>query len=140
MAARTGALIFLTAQRFISKITLTTGTQSVDAKSPIGVLSLGQHRPKLPDGSYNFGPDAGTPMTLSVEGPDAAAAFETMADLFTCGERVVQCRGDACLSTAILLSVNPGWVEYGCSNGHSWAVNRKTGKPSATFFLPFGRK
>ena len=136
VGARTSALIFLTARRFVSKITLTCDGLTVDAKSSIGVMILGgpNPNPKLPDGSWNLGPFAGTRFQLAVEGPDMPAAFAEMADLFTCGERVVQCRNSDCISSAILVSFNPRSIEYACSRFHWWAVNRKTG---LSFAPPF---
>ena len=136
VGARTAALIFITARRFTSKITLTCDGLRVDAKSALGVMLLGgpNPHPKLPDGSWNLGPFAGTRFQLSVEGPDRTAAFAAMADLFTCGERVVQCRNSDCLSSAILLGVSPRTIEYACSRGHWWYVDRKTGLSPAPPF------
>ena len=131
IGARTAALIFITAQRFSSTISLTSGGITVDAKNSLGMLLLGPHRPKLPDGSYNFGPDAGTRFTLAVEGPDANVAFAEMAELFTCGERLVQCRNTDCISNAILTSYDKSSIHYSCSKFHMWSVDRVSGAVTA---------
>lgn len=127
VGARTNLLIFKTAERFASSITLTGGGQTVNAKNILEMMLLGENRPKLPDGSSNFGPDAGTRFRLTVEGPDADAAFAALSDLFTCGERVVQCRNSDCISSAILVDLSPTGIMYSCSNAHLWIVDRGTG-------------
>ena len=131
LGARALILIYMTARRFTSAITLTLDGKTVDAKDHFALMCMGPHRPKLPDGTYNFGPDAGTPFRLAVEGPDASAAFAAMSDLFTCGERVVSCRNSDCLSTAILIDFDPYHIIYACSGPHMWVVNRTTGKTPA---------
>lgn len=124
VGARTAFLIAHTARRFRSKIQLTHESLRIDAKNIIGVCLLGPVRDKLPDGSYNFGPDAGASIRLTIEGPDADAAMNELADLFTCGERVIQCRNSDCISSAILTGYDRYRIFYSCSNFHMWAVRR----------------
>ena len=127
IGVRTDILIADTARRFSSKITLTRGGLTANAKCIVSVMLIGEARPKLPDGSHNFGPDAGERLRLTVEGPDMPAAFAAMADLFTCGERVVQCRNSDCISSTILIDFSSCAIYYSCSKYHMWAVDRKTG-------------
>lgn len=132
LGARSAAYLWHVANRFQSRSVLTeVGGRSADLKTVMQIMLLGPYRPKLPDGSYNFGPDAGARMTLRVDGPDAKAAFDALSDLFTAGEKIVQCRNSDCISSAILLEVDRSSIMYACSNGHSWVVNRATGRSSA---------
>lgn len=122
---RTAALINRTAGRFESKVSLAHNAFRVDAKSRTGVLTLGPYRPRLLDGSWHFGPDAGARVRVIVEGPDAAEAYLELKELFTCGSRVVSCRNTDCYSTAILTDYDRDTVEYSCSNFHAWTFERR---------------
>lgn len=133
LGARTGILIHTTAQRFKSKIEALHDDLRLDLKTPLGMLMMGMSRPKLPDGSYNFGPDAGARVRIAVSGDDAAEAMAEMTDLFTCGERVVQCRNTDCISSAILLDYNRKAIAYSCSNCHVWFVDRDSGQAQLRF-------
>ena len=134
LGVRTGMLIFTTAQRFQSKIEFLQDGLRIDAKSPIGFMMIGMSRPKLPDGSWNFGPDAGASVRLAVSGDDAATAMAEFTDLFTCGETVVQCRNTDCISSAILIDYNLKAIIYSCSNCHIWFVERDSGQTQLRFF------
>jgi phosphotransferase system HPr-like phosphotransfer protein len=133
LGARSGMLISSTAQRFQSKVELLQDGLRLDAKKPICVMLIGQVRPKLPDGSWNFGPDAGELVRLAVTGADAVEAMAELTDLFTCGEKVVQCRNTDCISSAILLDYDDQRIIYSCSNCHIWIVDRDSGRVQLRF-------
>jgi len=65
--ARPAALFVQAAAKFSSKIKVANGPREVDAKSILGVLSLGAHK--------------GVTVTLKAEGPDADAALEHLVNL-----------------------------------------------------------
>lgn len=65
--ARPAALFVKAAAKFSSKIKVVNGSREVDAKSILGVLSLGAHQ--------------GVTVTLKAEGPDADAALEHLVGL-----------------------------------------------------------
>ncbi|MBN1242470.1 MAG: HPr family phosphocarrier protein [Spirochaetales bacterium] len=66
--ARPAALIVQTAGKFASRVHLKKGGDSINAKSIMGILTLGA--------SY------GTPVLIAAEGPDEEAAVEALARLF----------------------------------------------------------
>ncbi len=66
--ARPAALIVQTAGKFASRVHLKKGSDSINAKSIMGILTLGA--------SY------GTPIVIAAEGADEAAAVEALARLF----------------------------------------------------------
>jgi phosphotransferase system HPr-like phosphotransfer protein len=129
LGVRSGMLLHSTAKRFKAKIEV-----RLDLKNPIGFMLMGRIRPRLPDGSYNFGPDAGAAVRLAVSGEDAAEAMAEFTELFTVGETVVQCRNSDCLSSAILLEYSPSQIIYSCSNCHIWFVDRDSGRTQLRFF------
>jgi len=69
--ARPAARFVEEAKRFAADIRLCVGERSVDAKSILGVLSLGVRH--------------GTLVRLTASGPDAAAALEALARLVETG-------------------------------------------------------
>jgi len=69
--ARAAAKLVQTANRFHSRVTISTGQLSVDAKSILGVLTLAA------------GKD--TPVILEIEGTDEARASESLLALISCG-------------------------------------------------------
>lgn len=125
---RAAMLVAEEARRFQSKIALEHDGRRYDAKDNMSMMMVGTRRPKLPDGSYNFGPDAGARMRVFVSGPDARAAMTELRELFTCGETVIQCRNTDCISSAILIGYSRTGIIYSCSNNHIWFVHRETGK------------
>jgi phosphocarrier protein HPr len=66
--ARPAALIVQTAGKFASRIHLRKGNDAINAKSIMGILTLGA--------SY------GTPIVIQADGADEAAAVEAIARLF----------------------------------------------------------
>ena len=66
--ARPAALIVQTASKFSSKLLFKKGNDTVNAKSIMGIITLGA--------SYN------TELTISAEGSDEEAAVAALADLF----------------------------------------------------------
>ena len=66
--ARPAALIVQTAGKFASRILLKKGADAVNAKSIMGILTLGA--------SY------GTPLVIGAEGADEGDAVEALAKLF----------------------------------------------------------
>ncbi|HOX17575.1 MAG TPA: HPr family phosphocarrier protein [Spirochaetales bacterium] len=66
--ARPAALIVQTAGKFASRVHLKKGTDAINAKSIMGILTLGA--------SY------GTPIVITAEGADEAEAVEALARLF----------------------------------------------------------
>ena len=66
--ARPAALIVQTAGKFASRVHLKKGSDSINAKSIMGILTLGA--------SY------GTPIVIAAEGADEAEAVEALARLF----------------------------------------------------------
>ncbi len=66
--ARPSDLIARTALRFQSRITLARGPERVDARSILGILTLGAAQ--------------GTPLVIEAEGPDAEAALTALVQLF----------------------------------------------------------
>jgi len=66
--ARPADMIVKTAMRFASKIELVKGTERVDGKSILAILTLAAV--------------AGTRLSIEAEGSDAAAALDALADLF----------------------------------------------------------
>ena len=69
--ARAAAKLVQAANRYHSRVTISTGQLCVDAKSILGVLTLAA------------GKD--TPVVLEVEGPDEAGAAEALAALIGSG-------------------------------------------------------
>lgn len=65
--ARPAALFVQAAAKFASKIRVANGPREVDAKSILGVLSLGAHK--------------GVTVTLKADGPDAEAALAQLVGL-----------------------------------------------------------
>ena len=66
--ARPAALIVQTASKFSSKLWLEKGTEKINAKSIMGIITLGA--------------SFGTPIRISAEGPDEEMAVKTIAGLF----------------------------------------------------------
>ncbi len=66
--ARPSDLIARTALRFQSRITLARGPERVDARSILGILTLGAAQ--------------GTQLVLEAEGPDAEQAMAALVQLF----------------------------------------------------------
>lgn len=66
--ARPAALIVQTASQYEAKIFLEKETQQINAKSIMGIITLGA--------SYQ------TPLTITADGPDEEDAVEAMAKLF----------------------------------------------------------
>jgi phosphocarrier protein HPr len=66
--ARPADMIVKTAARFASKIELVKGTERVDGKSILAILTLAAV--------------AGTRLSIEAKGPDAEAALDALADLF----------------------------------------------------------
>jgi phosphocarrier protein len=66
--ARPAALIVQTASKFASKIWLEKGSDKINAKSIMGIITLGA--------------SFGTPIRISAEGSDEEAAVKTIAGLF----------------------------------------------------------
>lgn len=66
--ARPAALIVQTASQYESKIFLEKETEQINAKSIMGIITLGA--------AYK------TPLTITAEGPDEEAAVTAMASLF----------------------------------------------------------
>jgi phosphocarrier protein len=65
---RPGAMVAKTAISFLSNITITRGTDVVDARSSIALTALGA--------------GIGSRLTIRAEGPDAGAAVKAIAALF----------------------------------------------------------
>jgi phosphocarrier protein HPr len=65
--ARPAALFVQTAGKFASKIRIATDTKEVDAKSILGILSLGAHKGKI--------------LTLRAEGADEVEAVANLVAL-----------------------------------------------------------
>lgn len=133
LGARSMVLIQETAKRFQSKVEVLRDGRRFDVKAPLGMIMMGESRAKLPDGSYNFGPDAGAPLRFAVSGPDAAEAMAELTELFTCGETVTQCRNTDCISSPILLQYTDDTIVYSCSNCHVWFVDRASGQVQVRF-------
>src|SRR5262245_33697328 len=104
MGVRGALLVNQIASRFESSIKVKNAELWLNTKEIMEILMLGEWRPKLPDGSYNFGPDAGAKIQMRIEGPDALRAAQAMEELFGVGERTVQCRNSDCISSAILIA------------------------------------
>jgi phosphotransferase system HPr-like phosphotransfer protein len=128
---RTAALIAKVANRFASDIRLRHSRESASAKSIMEVMML----PSYPapnktaatateEGKNNSGLRAGSAVAVAVRGPDARAAMDAMADLFSCGRRVDRCPHADCTSPPILLGYDTHWVHYTCANKHSWSITR----------------
>jgi phosphotransferase system HPr-like phosphotransfer protein len=120
---RTAMLIVERARRFRSNILLCYDGFIADAKDHLAMAILGDKRPSLPDGSYDFGPDAGARMRLTVAGDDAAQAMDEFTVLFTAGETVLKCPRPGCPSTPIMIDYSRGGAMYACSNRaelHMW--------------------
>lgn len=66
--ARPAALIVQTASKFASKIWLEKGSDKINAKSIMGIITLGA--------------SFGTPIRISAEGTDEETAVKTIAGLF----------------------------------------------------------
>jgi len=66
--ARPAALIVQTASKFISKILFMTENEEINAKSIMGIITLGA--------AYN------TQIKVCAEGPDEDAAVDALAELF----------------------------------------------------------
>lgn len=139
IGARTATLICHIAGNFMSAVKLKHADVWVNAKDMLGVLLLGEIRPKLPDGSYNFGPDAGALIKITVTGPDATNAAKALEELFTVGERTIQCRNTDCISSAILTGYDRHRIYYSCSNMHLWSVLRDSGVVELSRFRFFER-
>jgi phosphocarrier protein HPr len=65
--ARPAALIVKVASKFSSQIFIVKGSEKINAKSIMGIITLGA--------GYN------TPITITAEGEDQDAALEAMVDL-----------------------------------------------------------
>jgi len=79
----------------------------------------------ISDVSGDSGLKAGSQITVTVEGPDATAAMEALAELLSCGSRVEHCVESGCPSTAIFNGYTSDRIHYACSKGHEWSVSRK---------------
>lgn len=123
---RSALLISNTALRFQSSIEVLDDSMGVrlDAKQVMMLGIWGGGRPKLHDGSYNHGPDAGERVHLFISGPDARQALAAMRELFTCGETVVSCPHLECFSSAILTDFDADLIWYSCSKLHYWSAPR----------------
>lgn len=66
----------------------------------------------------------GDSIKILVEGSDAAAAMETLTELFTCGDRVERCNNPDCSSKPCLVGYSKEHISYSCYKGHTWNVPR----------------
>ena len=139
LGVRSAMLISEVARRFASSIVFLQDGLRLNAKSCMHIVLLGTHRPKLPDGSYNFGPDAGARLKMVISGPDAVQATKAFEELFAVGERTVQCRNTDCISSAILIGYGEKRIFYSCSNVHCWSVLRDSGLVELSRFKFFDR-
>jgi len=67
--ARPAALFVQAAKRFVSRVTVKKGRKIVDGKSIMGLLTLAA--------------GSGARISIVIDGPDAAAALEQLAELVT---------------------------------------------------------
>ncbi|MBI3553585.1 MAG: HPr family phosphocarrier protein [Elusimicrobia bacterium] len=108
---RTACLITSTAAKFTSKITLSHGGQTANARIPCELALLDDLK-------------AGAPCRLVVEGTDEWWAMAAVGELFTLGDFLDRCPHRDCPSTLILTDYSELKIYYACSNGHAWEVRR----------------
>jgi phosphotransferase system HPr (HPr) family protein len=132
IGAITACIIVRLASRFRSEIWLSHGKETVNAKSIMGVLMLGemvlQSEADRGDTSYaalrDAGLKAGSRIRVTARGTDAAAAMDALSELFSSGARIDLCIEPGCPSPPILTGYGPDIIHYACSKGHAWTVSR----------------
>ena len=138
IGARTAAIIVRLTSQFRSEISLSDGENTVNAKSIMGILMLGEMMLQSAADSENTRPGhqvgwsalrdaglkAGSRIRVTARGPDAAAAMDALSELFSCGARIDLCIEAGCPSPPILAGYSPDFIGYACSIGHAWTVSR----------------
>ena len=127
IGARTAELSVRLTSRFRSEISLSAGEATVNAKSMLDVVML-QSAADSENTSYatlrDAGLKAGSRIRVTARGPDAAAAMETLSELFSCGARIDLCIEPGCPSPPMLTGYTPDIIHYACSKMHVWTVSR----------------
>jgi phosphotransferase system HPr (HPr) family protein len=106
IGARTAAIIVRLTSQFRSEISLSDGENTVNAKSIMGILMLGEMMLQSEADSKNTsyaalrdaGLKAGSRIRVTARGPDAAAAMGALSELLSCGARFDLCTEPGCPS------------------------------------------